>query len=97
MGIDQNKVYNYDPEVRATRKRASFFSQIFGADQTTGTKRPFRLVSDIQEVRQCSRGFVLVFAEKSIEYIVAKEEQRDHILRKLRFLVGHAREEKRSR
>ena len=73
LGIDQNKIYNYDPEVRASRKRASFFSQIFGADQTTGTKRPYRLVSDIHEVRQCSRGFVLVFAEKSIEYIVAGE------------------------
>ena len=52
LGIDQNKIYNYDPEVRAHRKRASFLSQIFGADQTTGTKKPFRLISDIKEVKE---------------------------------------------
>lgn len=70
IGIDQNKVYNYDKQVREEKKQTSFLSKIFGVNQTTGTKRPYRFISDILELKKIDRGFIITFNDKSIKYYV---------------------------
>lgn len=53
LGIDQTKIYNYDRELREERKKAGFFSKLFGNNETTGTKKPFRLIEDLLDVKEC--------------------------------------------
>jgi hypothetical protein len=70
IGIDQHKVYNYDRAVREEKRQTSFFSKIFGVNRDTGTKRPYRFISDIQHLTPIEKGFQLVFPDKSIKYYV---------------------------
>ena len=52
MGIDQTKLYNYDKSFREEKKQTSFLSKIFGVNSETGTKKPYRLIKDILELKK---------------------------------------------
>jgi hypothetical protein len=97
LGIDQTKMYNYDKSYRQEKRQSSLFGKIFGLNEQTGTKKPFRLIADIISIKKTEKGVIIVFKEKTIEYLVESPEIRDKIYRKLNFLVGHSnREEKLS-
>lgn len=89
LGIDQTKIYNYDPAVRTKNQEAGLFSKLMGNSTLTGTKTPHRLVSDIQDLRDFEPLlFEIVFKDKNIQYVVKKTEVKERILRKLRYLTG---------
>jgi hypothetical protein len=44
LGIDQTKLYNYDKSFREEKRQTSFLSKIFGRNEETGTKKPYRLI-----------------------------------------------------
>lgn len=70
LGIDQTKLYNYDKTFREEKRQTSFFSKFFGINEETGTKKPFRLIKDILELRKQEKGLEIVFKEKAISYKV---------------------------
>lgn len=95
IGIDQHKLYNYDRTVREEKKQTSFLSKIFGVNRDTGTKRPYRFISDIQQLTPIEKGFQLVFPDKAIKYYVSSPEIREKILRKLNYLVSYTHAQKK--
>ena len=50
LGIDQMKIYNYDLDFRKEKKEVGFLSKIFGNNEETGTKRPYRLISEVRSI-----------------------------------------------
>ena len=89
LGIDQTKIYNYDKSYRREKREPSFFDKLWGLNEETGTKKPFRLVSDVVSIEKLEKGLLVVYREKSIVYLVREGEVRDRIYRKLKFLVEH--------
>lgn len=96
LGVDQTKIYNYDKSFRQEKRQTSFFGKFFGVNEATGTKKPFRLISDILDLKKTEKGLTIVYKEKSIPYLLPKGEVRDKLYRKLNFLVNHCKEEKSS-
>jgi len=88
MGIDQTKLYNYDKSFREEKRQTSFLSKIFGVSEETGTKKPYRLIKDILDLKKTEKGFDVIYKEKAISYVVKSSEVRDKIYRKLSFLVN---------
>jgi hypothetical protein len=70
LGIDQTKIYNYDPEIYKTNKEKNFLSVLVGNNAITGTMTPERLISDVIVVN-CLQGleFEVYFIEKKILFI----------------------------
>ena len=93
MGIDQTKIYNYDKNHREEKRETGFFSKLFGINEETGTKKPFRLIDDILEMKKTEEGLIVQFRDKEITYLVRDSEVRDRMFRKLNFLVSHINRE----
>ena len=53
-----------------SEKQTSFLSKIFGINKETGTKRPYRFITDVQQLTHIERGFQLAFPDKAIKYYV---------------------------
>ena len=70
IGIDQNKIYNYDKSYHQEKRQTSFLDKIFGLNEETGTKKPYRLISDILGLKKSEKGLLVVFKEKTIVYVV---------------------------
>lgn len=87
LGIDQMKIYNYDSDLRKEKKEVGFLSKIFGNNEETGTKRPYRLMSEVKSIEEMEGGVRIEFVDKKIDYLVENEESREQILKKVRFLL----------
>ena len=87
LGIDQTKIYNYDKELRQQKKEAGMMDKFLGLNTLTGTKKPFRMIKEISEIRKFPGGFEVVYPEKTSMFIVKNETTLDKIYRKLSFLL----------
>lgn len=87
LGIDQTKIYNYDAEIRKEKKEVGFLSRIFGNHEETGTKRPYRLMSEVRNIEETREGVRIDYWEKKVDYLVQNEESREQILKKVKFLL----------
>ena len=61
--------------------------KFLGFNNHTGTKRPFRLIKEISEIKKFPGGFEVIYPEKTTTFIVKNEAVLEKIYRKLSFLL----------